>query len=451
MSNIRTEAVKQYDYDVAVIGSGSGGIAAAVAAARNGCRVLVLEKNGYVGGMTTAGLPYLGYLDVKKRPTVGGLAIEFVERLKQDNASFGVRYCPKHCSIAAIDPDKVKIAAASFLEENGVDFLLHTNAIEVEVVDGVLKSILCECAGTRLEVRAKIFVDATGDGVISYLAGAEYEKGTAGVDLQPPSILFTIGGVDKERFFEWLEEHPEEVEPYTMEYLRAAPDFVLVTLQKLWAKLNPIGEWPMGIWAMIYINRFNDSEVCINGPRMAATDATDPQSITQAEILGQRQAVAFIEMLRKYVPGFEKAFLSHINDSIGVRETRRIVGYKTLRIDDVKAGATGDDTIALGSYPIDIHGSKDYSSQFIHVDEPYGIPYLTTVCKTVGGLMMAGRCISVDREAYGSCRVMGTCFAVGEAVGIGAALSIKHGCRPEQVDVKEIREILLQNGALLSV
>ena len=94
MSNIRTEAVKQYDYDVAVIGSGSGGIAAAVAAARNGCRVLVLEKNGYVGGMTTAGLPYLGYLDVKKRPTVGGLAIEFVERLKQDNASFGVRYCP---------------------------------------------------------------------------------------------------------------------------------------------------------------------------------------------------------------------------------------------------------------------------------------------------------------------------------------------------------------------
>ena len=165
MSNIRTEAVKQYDYDVAVIGSGSGGIAAAVAAARNGCRVLVLEKNGYVGGMTTAGLPYLGYLDVKKRPTVGGLAIEFVERLKQDNASFGVRYCPKHCSIAAIDPDKVKIAAASFLEENGVDFLLHTNAIEVEVVDGVLKSILCECAGTRLEVRAKIFVDATGDGL----------------------------------------------------------------------------------------------------------------------------------------------------------------------------------------------------------------------------------------------------------------------------------------------
>lgn len=178
--------------------------------------------------------------------------------------------------------------------------------------------------------------------------------------------------------------------------------FVLVTLQKLWAKLNPIGEWPMGIWAMIYINRFNYSEVCINGPRMAATDATDPQSITQAEILGQRQAVAFIEMLRKYVPGFEKAFLSHINDSIGVRETRRIVGYKTLRIDDVKAGVTGDDTIALGSYPIDIHGSKDYSSQFIHVDEPYGIPYLTTVCKTVGGLMMAGRCISVDREAYGS-------------------------------------------------
>ena len=451
MSNIHAESVMQYDCDVAVIGSGSGGIAAAVAAARAGCRVLVVEKNGYVGGMTTAGLPYLGYLDVQKRPTVGGIATEFVERLRQDNASFGVRYCPKHCSIAAIDPDRVKLTAATFLEDSGVDFLLHTHAIAVEVEDGVLRSIRCECAGTRIQVRAKVFIDATGDGVISYLAGAEYEKGTAGVDLQPPSILFTIGGVNKERFFGWLEEHPEEVEPYTMEYLRAAPDFVLVTLQKLWEKLNPIGEWPMGIWAMIYINRFNDSEVCINGPRMAATDATDPQSITAAEILGQRQAAAFIEMLRKYVPGFEKAFLSHINDSIGVRETRRIVGYKTLRIEDVKAGRTGEDTIALGSYPIDIHGSGDYSSQFIRVDEPYGIPYLATVCKTVGGLMMSGRCISVDREAYGSCRVMGTCFAVGEAAGIGAALSVKQGCRPEQVNPAEIREILLRGGAILSV
>lgn len=182
---------------------------------------------------------YLGYLDVQKRPTVGGIATEFVERLRQDNASFGVRYCPKHCSIAAIDPDRVKLTAAKFLEDSGVDFLLHTHAIAVEVEDGVLRSIRCECAGTRIQVRAKVFIDAIGDGVISYLAGAEYEKGTAGVDLQPPSILFTIGGVNKERFFGWLEEHPEEVEPYTMEYLRAAPDFVLVTLQKLWENSTP--------------------------------------------------------------------------------------------------------------------------------------------------------------------------------------------------------------------
>ena len=451
MSNMRSEEIKVDRYDVAVFGSGSGGVASAVAAARRGCRVLIVEKNGYVGGMLACGLPYLGYLDANQRPVVGGLAMEFVEALKADGVSYGVRRCPKHDSIVGIKPDEVKLTTAKFLKENGVDILLHTAAVDTVVEDGVLKAVICECAGTRRRVEAKIFVDGTGDGVVSYLAGADYEKGTPGVDLQPPSILFTVGGVDKKGFFAWLEEHPEELEPYTMEYLNESPDFVLVTLQKLWQKLNPIGEWPMGIWAMIYINRFNDSEICINGPRMACTDATDPESITKAELEGQKQAVAFIEMLRKYVPGFEKAYLVHFNDAIGVRETRRVVGYRTLTVEDVKAGRINEETIALGAYPIDIHGSKDYSSQFIHFDKPYGIPYGVTVCKTVGGLMMSGRCISVDSQSYGSCRVMGTCFAVGEAVGTGAALSVQKGCRPEEVDVAEIRDILLKNGGILDI
>ena len=167
MSNIHAESVMQYDCDVAVIGSGSGALPRRW---RPRARRLPRPRSGEerICRRHDDGRPALPGLSGRaKRPTVGGIATEFVERLRQDNASFGVRYCPKHCSIAAIDPDRVKLTAAKFLEDSGVDFLLHTHAIAVEVEDGVLRSIRCECAGTRIQVRAKVFIDATGDGVIS--------------------------------------------------------------------------------------------------------------------------------------------------------------------------------------------------------------------------------------------------------------------------------------------
>lgn len=451
MNNVKNEEKKCYQCDVAVIGSGSGGIASAVAAARNGAKVLLVEKKGYIGGMAAI-IPLLGFLDSEQRLVVGGIATEFVEKLKADGVAHGIRYCPHHLSVVCTKADEVKITAAKFLEENGVDFLLHTAMVSAEVTTGKIISVTCQCAGTEIEIKAKVFIDATGDGVLSYLAGADYEKGIAGVDLQPPSIQLIIGGIDKEGFYRWVEEeHPEEWSKWSLSYLKEREDFVFVTLNHLWAKLNPLGKWPMEIWAMIYINRFNNSEALVNGPRMANTDATDPISITRAEVEGQRQALAFVEMLRKHVGGFENAFLSHMHDTIGVRETRRIVGWDTLTIEDVTAGKIDENTIALGSYPIDIHGSGDYSSEFIHFDKPYGIPYLATVAKSVKGLMMAGRCISTDSKAFGSSRVMGTCFAVSEAVGVGAALAAKQGCEPYEVDIKEIRRRLLNNGCVLSL
>lgn len=451
MSNFICEKTKEYSCDVLVVGAGAGGIPAAVAAAREGVRVIIAEKNGFIGGMTASGLPYLGYLDAKRRQVVGGIATEFVNELKKDGYALGVRYCPKHLSLVGVDPEGVKLTAARYLSENGVKIMLHVTAIGAEVDSGRISSVIFDCAGERIKVSAKTVIDATGDGTVSFLAGAGYHIGKAGTDLQPPSILFTVGGVDKESLLRYLENRPDDLEPYTLEYLRESPDYVLVTLHSLWEELKPKGEWPIEIWAMICINRPGNSEVCINGPRMAGTDATDPESITKAEIDGAVQARKFVKMLRKYVGGFEKAFVSHINDNIGIRETRHINGIKVLTGNIVRNGYIPDDSIALGAYPIDIHGSGDSTSEFIHVDSPYGIPYHCTVSSDVQGLMMSGRCISADREAFGSCRVMGTCFAVGEAVGIGAALAVKKGCYPEAVPVEEIREILLRYGAVLSI
>jgi hypothetical protein len=330
--------------------------------------------------------------------------------------------------------------------------MLHSYLIDATVENGRITKLKLDCAGERFEVAGKVFIDATGDGVLGAIAGAAFEKGVAGVDLQPSSVIYTIGGVDKTRFMEWLQEHPEELPPYTMEYLNERPDFAFVTLGALWGKLHSLGEWPLkNIWAMILMNRFNDSEVALNGPRMPATDSTDACSVTYAEIEGHRQAEAFVACLRKYCGGFENAFVSHVNDSIGVRESRRIVGKKTLTADDVIGGVINDETIALGSYPIDIHSSTDYTSTLRHIEDPYGIPYLATVSQTIDNLMMSGRCMSADAVAFGSSRVMGTCLAIGEGVGVGAALAAKKSIAPADVDVKEIRRILRENGAILEV
>lgn len=440
------------DVDIVIVGSGSGGVSAAIAAARQGASVLVIDKNGYAGGMLASGLPYLGYLDMKKRPAVGGLALEYVDELVKGGASYGVRYCPKHLSVVVTNADKVKLLTAKMLLDNGVHLLLHSYLIDATVENGRITKLKFDCAGNRFEVKGKVFIDATGDGVLAAIAGAPFEKGVAGINLQPSSVIYTIGGVDKERFLQWIEKHPENLSDYTMEYLRERSDFVFVTLFELWRKLDPIGKWPMkGIWAMILMNRLNDGEVALNGPRIPATDSTDANSITFAEIEGHRQAEAFVECLREYCEGFENAFVSHVSDQIGVRESRRVIGKKTLTVDSVLAGTVDEETIALGSYPVDIHSSKDHSSTFQHIEEPYGIPYLATVAATIENLMMSGRCISTDSNAFGSTRVMGTCFAVGEGVGIGAALAVKENIAPADVSVRKIREILRANGAILEM
>ena len=230
---------KVLEYDIVVTGSGSGGMASAISAARCGAKVLLVEKNGYVGGMTASGIPFLGYLDKKQRLSVGGFATEFVDMLKERNAALGIRYDPHHQSIVVTRPDEVKVAAAEFCMENGVDIILHSTAVDVLVENGAIREITYDCAGTRFTVRASVFIDGTGDGVISCLAGAAYEKGTPGVDLQPPSIVYVIGGVDKERFYQWLEENPVELgEKWTMEYLRSSPDWCLVFLYTLFLKLR---------------------------------------------------------------------------------------------------------------------------------------------------------------------------------------------------------------------
>ncbi len=445
------QRIEEYTCDVAVIGGGPGGLAAALAAARQGAKVLLVDRNGHLGGNLANRLPILGCLDRHGRPVVGGFPIEFIDRLKAMGGSLGVRPCPLHYSVAIIQPCDVKILASDLCAENDVEVLLHCCLYDAEVRDGRVTRAFFTCAGNTVAVTAKVFIDGTGDGALAYLAGAAYQKGNENGELQPPTAYYTLNGVDKEKYLAWCEANDELGCGYTMEYLRESPNWAFVTLFKLCRTLQAKGEWPIEVSALISINSLNDGELFVNGPRMVNTDATDPRDLTKAERDGARQAFDFTEMLRKHVDGFQNAYISHINDTLAVRETRRIVGRKMLGVEDALAASVPEDTIALSAYFIDIHSSKDSTSRNTPIDQPFGIPYQCLVSATFDNLMMTGRCISVDNIAFGSTRVMATCMAVGEASGIGAALAVKQGIGPADVDHRQVRSELEKRGAVLRV
>ena len=452
-------------FDVVVVGAGPGGLGAALAAARNGAKVLLVEKNGYLGGNMTIGLPLLAYLDREGKQVIGGIPDEFMKDMANYKTSYGYaashhRYCPMHNSVTLYDHELFKIVALHKVLDAGIELLLHCEVESVNVDNKTLKSIVLLGKGYRITVEAKIFIDGTGDGDVAYLTGASYEKGQkdTGV-IQPPTMMFTLAGVDLDKTIEYLEENPEELIPnksidvsrgYVPEYFREDPNFVMVAMMGLVAKLRAEGKMPIARENIICINSLLPGEVHMNCTRHCGTDGSDVFSLTKAEVEGYLQVEQFVETLKEYVPGFANCYIAHIFPSLGIRESRRFSGIRRLTEEDLVKGNIADDTVGLGSYPVDIHDGEGSGTIFTKVPS-YGLPYGITVSDEIEGLMFAGRCASMDAVAMSSARVMPICMAMGEGAGVGAALAVKYGISPKDVDVQEVRSILKNSGVMLDV
>lgn len=451
--------------EVLVLGGGSGGIGAALSAAREGVETIIVERQGFLGGNLTIGLPLLGFLDAQGRVTTRGLAQEIVDRLIELGGSFGHRECPLHNSTTVIDPNLMRIVIFEKIKEYGVHPLLHCEIIDTNVENGELKSVIVKGKGQEFEIFADVFIDATGDGDVAYMSGAEYEKGQYSKgevkkEIQPGTLMFTVGGFDVDKFMDYLEEHPEELKHgetmkirpgYTAEFLRASKNHVHVGLKNTISRLRKEGKCPIDRDTIIYINLPKDGYIAINSIRIRNFDGSNVEELSKGEIDGHLQILPLIEMLKENVPGFENIYLSSIAPFIGVRESRRIIGKQMIREEAALNGVIPEDTIALGSYIIDIHSGTDDSTIIKSLKDPYGITYGATISKDVKRLMLSGRCISVDPVVFGSSRVMTTCMAVGEGVGIGAALAVQQNILPEEVDVQLIRKKLREYGAILSL
>ena len=444
--------------DVVVIGGGPGGLAAAITAARSGASVLLVERNGYLGGQLGSGLPFLAFLDKKRRRIIGGFAQEFVERLEKEQASYGHAYCPHHLSTTLVHPFYARILAFQMVREAGVEILMHCELSDVSVESGRIRSVTVTGKGEHVELIADVFVDGTGDADLAFMSGAACEKGDENKVLQPPTLMFHLGGVDIDRFADYLVAHPEEVpydlvpnieEGYGGEFFRNNPSAIFVGLHKLIERLREQGNCPVYRDTVIILRQPIPGEVAINTIRLLNFDGSDLTDLSRGEMDAHLQIPPLIELFRTHVPGFENCYLSSINSAIGVRESRRVVGIRTLCLEDALAGKRPSDTIALCGYFIDVHNGGDAGTFRISIDEPFGIPYGCLVSRDIENLMVTGRPIGVDRMVFGATRIMNVCMSVGQAVGNAAAMAVRQSILPKDIPVDVLRARLLEQNAIL--
>jgi hypothetical protein len=403
----------RHEADVLVVGGGSAGVAAAVAAARSGADVLLVERHGHLGGLATGGLIILLLTldDGRGRQIVAGLCEEVTRRLTARGAAvhppasewgsddpekidrdrrWGLVWgrAPHRVRYSvAYDPAQMKGVLDDLVQESGARLLLHAWGAEPLLSDGRIEAVAFQSKAGRFAVRARVVIDATGDLDIGSAAGCESE-----LERVLPWMWFTVGGVDEARAG------------------ADAPGFRTVGEGKVlmpWGSIEKVGR----------------------------IDATSPEELTRAEVECRRRVLAEFSRLRDSVPGFEHAHLCEIASQLGITESRRLVGREVLRRPEMDR--VRDDAVAATG-----HWTK-YGAT-------YDIPYGSLLAREVDNLLAAGRCISVDHSVHHATKEIPACMATGQAAGTAAALALERGVAPGAVDVAELRARLEAAGAIVS-
>lgn len=444
------ELVVRKEVDVLVVGGGPSGIIAAQAAAEDGLQVTLIESRSFLGGNMTIGLPILGFLGQKGNQIINGLPQQFIDRLKAMDASSEHRPCPLHMSLTLVEPEAVRTAALEALVERGVDVLFYTFFSDVVMDGDALKGIIVESKAGREVILAKAIIDCSGDADVAFRAGVPCEYGNENGGVQPPTLMFCLGGVDTEKLRLSIKEEPRTylTDFIPAEYFGQNNQFIVVGLRSLIQQAAEDGI-TLPVERTILITGLRKGEIWVNMSRVNGVNGTDPGSLTQGEIAGRRQIQDIQQYLIKYVPGFEQAYFLKTAPFLGIRETRRIVGEYVLTSDDVLGCAHFDDAVAVASYPLDIHHPEGGGCTLTWCGDCYDIPYRSLLPQRVKNLLVAGRCISATHEAMSAIRVMAPCMAMGEAAGRAAKLAVRQGIQPAAVDVRELQRELLSKGAYL--
>lgn len=435
--------------DILIVGAGPAGLMAAQAAAGKGLKVMLIENRSYLGGNLTIGLPILGFLGEKGNQIIKGLPQRFIDRLKEKGAASDHRPCKLHVSLTIIDPEQSKTLAMELMQEAGVEVLMYVFCTDVIKEGNEVKGVIIESKAGREAILAKTVIDCTGDADVAFRAGVECRKGDAEGGMQPPTLMFSMRGVETQRLRDAIVGHPDV---YDMDIMPAQSfanrKFITVGLRNQIAKAREAGiEIPVA--RTILITGMDEDEIWVNMTRVNGVDPTKPESYTHGEMEGRKQIYGIIDYLKAFVPGFEKAWLDRVAPFMGIRESRVTVGKYVLTAEDILACRRFDDTIAVASYPVDLHHPKGGDCTLEYCGDCYDIPYRSLVPEKIENLLVAGRCASFTHEAMASTRVMSTCMALGEAAGRAARIALEDGVKPSQVDVDKLRRELSETGAYL--
>ena len=475
------------EYDVIICGGGTSGCSAAISAARAGAKTLLIERVGCLGGqMNVSGPPGFAYAWLFNRrgeQDVGGIMEETYNRLYEEGHALPHQRTPIRVktgyTFSYVDSDWWGLLMFNMMEENNVTLLLHSLVVDVLKDGDTVKGVVVENTNGRVELRGKIVIDCTGEGDIATRAGAPFEM-VSKDEIQPHTLAFTVDGVDWDKMCKYIRENPEEIEwlgykdtsthEEVMEVFKNLTDITdLGEIQGFFSlrdKAMAKGEWHgfsgVGFFlfpregGVIQAHLQHSSHV----PNILPTDAWE---LTKGEIEGRRQIQIAWKFFKKYMPGFENAYITRICPEMRIREGRRIMGDYKLTTEDVVETRQFDDTIGKSHFPSGGHHQVGVDTLGAHKREKegavrpntpkgggsYDLPYRILVPKKVENMLVAGKMVSTDRDPY--LRFLQQTMVTGQAAGVAAAICSTKNISPRELekDVSELQRILVDQGAIL--
>src|SRR5580698_6111211 len=435
------------EVDVLVVGSGPGGLAAALGAARAGVSTMVLERFGCLGGnITVVGVESLAWYRREKTVDSEGIGIELEQRAK----AMGATSPEPQSKSEAINADMFKVVADKLVEESGVTPLLHAVAIDA-IMDGdgeTIKGVITHSKSGRGAILAKRVVDASGDADVIHYAGAPYFK-MPKEKMLPVTVMFSVAGVERKRFLDYVAANPGKYKDWGLNWdtQKGGKEDELFSpyLDKPFDRARAEGVIPPGLksiggtWSTI---TDSGEATYLNMIHLTGYDGTDVWDLTKAEIEGRTQALHAIKALNHFAPGFEKAKLRTYGMTVGVRDTRKIVGRYNLTEHDVRNQARFEDSIGIFPEFIDGYGVLVLPTTGRYYEIPYGV----LVPQKVENLLVAGRCIAGDSISHASVRSMMCCTVTGQAAGVACAVSLKDGLDVREINIGRLQSELRRQG-----
>jgi hypothetical protein len=434
--------------DVLVVGSGPAGLAAAISAAREGVKTMLVERYGCFGGnITQVGVNSIAWYRYEGTTDVEGIGIEFEQRAQALN---GKQKTPFERS-DLLDTEMFKYVADQFVQEMEITPLLHCYVVDTIMEEKMIKGVITESKSGRQAILAERVIDATGDADLAVLSGAPYAK-TPKDEMLGVTVMFSCSGVNINRFMEYVGENPTTFRDWggtwNIKTSGKEDDLFSPYLQEPFDKARQEGMIPPemtsigGTWSRL---TESGEATGLNMVYAFGYDGSDVWDLTQGEMDGRHQAVLAIEVLKKYVPGFEEASLGHFGMKLGIRDTRVVKGRYAMTERDVRNQARFEDSIGIFPEFLDGYGVLVLPTTGRYFQIPYGI----LVPELVENLLIAGRCVSGDKISHAALRSMMCCTVTGQGAGVAAALSLKDRVRVGEVNINRLQGRLRKQGVRL--